>query len=89
LLRLPAVADNAAMQTETPNVEPPKRKRRWFQFSLRTLLICVTLLAAVCPLGVRFLKRWRIENVMQEIERRIDAGDHSGLHQRRPVDAMR
>ena len=26
----------------------PKRKRRWFQFSLRTLLIGVTLLAAVC-----------------------------------------
>jgi hypothetical protein len=25
--------------------EPPKRKRRWFQFSLRTLLIGVTLLA--------------------------------------------
>jgi hypothetical protein len=43
LLRLPAVGDNAAMQTE-----PPKRKRRWFQFSLRTLMIGVTLLAAVC-----------------------------------------
>jgi hypothetical protein len=26
----------------------PKRKRRWFQFSLRTLLISVTLLAVAC-----------------------------------------
>jgi hypothetical protein len=33
------------MQAEPPNAEPPKRKRRWFQFSLRTLLIVVTLLA--------------------------------------------
>ena len=37
LLRLSAVADNAAMS------EPPKRNRRWFQFSLRTLIIVVTL----------------------------------------------
>jgi ATP-dependent Clp protease ATP-binding subunit ClpC len=36
---LPAVADNAAMQTELPKTDPPKRKRRWFQFSLRTLLV--------------------------------------------------
>jgi hypothetical protein len=42
LLRLLAVGDNAAMQSE------PKRNRRWFQFSLRTLLIVVTLLAVVC-----------------------------------------
>ena len=34
------------MQTEPTKVEPPKRKRRWFQFSLRTLMIGVTLLAA-------------------------------------------
>jgi hypothetical protein len=32
------------MQTEPPKVDLPKRKRRWFQFSLRTLLILVTLL---------------------------------------------
>jgi hypothetical protein len=36
------------MQTEPSKAEPPKRNRRWFQFSLRTLLIGVTLLAAVC-----------------------------------------
>jgi hypothetical protein len=27
------------MQTEPPKADPPKRKRRWFQFSLRTLMI--------------------------------------------------
>jgi hypothetical protein len=48
LLRLPAVGDNAAMQTEPPKADPPKRKRRWFQFSLRSLLIAVTLSAVVC-----------------------------------------
>ena len=36
------------MQTEPPNANPPKRKRRWFQFSLRTLMIGVTLLAVAC-----------------------------------------
>jgi hypothetical protein len=36
------------MPTEPPNAEPPKRQRRWFQFSLRTLLIGVTLLAVPC-----------------------------------------
>src|ERR1700688_4093263 len=35
------------MQAEPSKAEPPKRKRRWFQFSLRTLMIVVTLLAVV------------------------------------------
>jgi Leucine-rich repeat (LRR) protein len=43
LLRLPAVGDNAAMQIEPSKAEPPKRKRRWFQFSLRSLLLLVLL----------------------------------------------
>jgi hypothetical protein len=42
LLSLPAVGDNAAMKAE------PKRKRRWFQFSLRSLMIVATLLAIPC-----------------------------------------
>jgi hypothetical protein len=36
------------MQTEPPETEPPKRNRRWFQFSLRSLMIVVTLLAVPC-----------------------------------------
>jgi hypothetical protein len=39
LLRLPAVEDNAAMRSDPPKAEQPKRKGRWFQFSLRTLMI--------------------------------------------------
>ncbi len=46
---LPAPADNAAMEAEPINAEPPKRKRRWFQFSLCSLLIGITLLAILCP----------------------------------------
>ena len=34
------------MQIESSKADPPKRKRRWFQFSLRTLLIVDTLLGA-------------------------------------------
>jgi hypothetical protein len=45
LLRPPAVGDNSAMQIEPPKVDPPKRKRRWFQFSL------VLLSALLIPLG--------------------------------------
>jgi hypothetical protein len=36
------------METEPPKADPPKSKRRWFQFSLRTLLIGVTLLTISC-----------------------------------------
>ena len=37
------------MKAEPSKADPPKRKRHWFQFSLRMLLIVVTLLAV--PLG--------------------------------------
>jgi hypothetical protein len=40
--------DNAAMEAEPPKADPSTRKRR-FQFSLRTLLIGVTLFAV--PMG--------------------------------------
>jgi hypothetical protein len=49
LIWLAAVTDKAAMQTEPTKADPPTRKRRWFQFSLRTLMIGVTVLAL--PLG--------------------------------------
>jgi hypothetical protein len=39
---------DAAMQTEPSKADPTKRKRRWFQFSLRTLMIVVTLLTGAC-----------------------------------------
>jgi Leucine rich repeat len=61
LLRLPAVGDNAGMQFDPSKAAPPKRKRRWFQFSLRSLLI-VTMIVAVGSgwLG-RKIERKRIE----------------------------
>jgi hypothetical protein len=36
------------MEAEPAKANPPKGKRRWFQFSLRSLMIGVTLLAVVC-----------------------------------------
>ena len=42
---LPAAADNAAMEAEPPHAEPPKRKRRWFQFSLRSPLVFTAAIA--------------------------------------------
>jgi DsbC/DsbD-like thiol-disulfide interchange protein len=40
------------MQTEPPKADQPKRKRRWFQFSLRTLLVCVgSILLSACDRG--------------------------------------
>ena len=38
------------MQTEPPNADPPKRKRRWLKFSLRTLMILMSLLVSVVAL---------------------------------------
>ena len=54
------------MQTEPPKADPPKRKRRWFQFSLRTLLI-FTLISRLPAAGwgaglsrnAKSGKRWR------------------------------
>ncbi len=50
MLRLPAVGDNAAMPTEPSKADPPKRKRRWIQFSLRSLMIVMTVTALAQPL---------------------------------------
>lgn len=36
------------MQIEQTNSVPPSRKRRWFQFSLRALLVFVMLVGVVC-----------------------------------------
>jgi hypothetical protein len=44
LPRLPAIGDNLVMEAEPPEFEPPKRKRHWFQFSLRTLMILTLLI---------------------------------------------
>jgi hypothetical protein len=58
LPRLPAVKDNAAMQTEQPKTEPPKRKRRWFQFSLRTLFLVMAVVTVQCGVCLPIMKEW-------------------------------
>jgi hypothetical protein len=35
------------MEAEPPKADLPKRKRRWYQFSLRTLLVVTVILALV------------------------------------------
>jgi hypothetical protein len=50
LLARPVVGDNAAVEAEPNKADPPKRKRRWFQFSLRTLLFVVVPYIAVYAL---------------------------------------
>jgi hypothetical protein len=70
---LGATSDNAAMETDPPKVEPPKRKRRWYQFRLRTLMIAVTLLAV--PLGY---VGWQVRIVRHRDELRRELAAHGG-----------
>ena len=39
------------MEAEPPKSDSPKRKRRWFQFSLRTLLVFTLICAVACAFG--------------------------------------
>jgi hypothetical protein len=57
LLRLPAVEDNAAMEAEPPKADPPKRKLRWFQFSLRSLLVMTLIVGLVMTTWIVPIKR--------------------------------
>jgi hypothetical protein len=72
---LPTTADNVPMEVEPFKSDPPKRKRRWFQFSLRTLLIVVTLLAVVCAYFARSIEIARTRRVMLDQIRDVDQGD--------------
>jgi hypothetical protein len=47
------------MQIEPSKADPPKRKRRWFQFSLRTLLVVVTIIAVQCAVCLPLLREWQ------------------------------
>jgi hypothetical protein len=53
------------MQDEPSEAEPPKRNRRWFQFSLRSLLIGVTLLAI--PVGLTCFREVRVAQRRQSL----------------------
>ena len=68
LLQLPALGDNAVMQTESPKADQPKRKRRWYQFSLRTLMIFTLLCAIPCAwLGRRIERKSRERAAIKEV----------------------
>jgi hypothetical protein len=51
---------NAAMD-EKPNAAVPmtKPRGRWFQFRLRSVLIGVTIVATLCPIGAWLVREWR------------------------------
>ena len=62
------------MKAEPPKADPPKRKRRRFQFRLRTLVVGVTLLAVVCAYVahqariVRDRQAWVVAQREKELE---------------------
>jgi Leucine-rich repeat (LRR) protein len=63
----PTPTDNAAMEAE-PLITKPKRKRRWHQFSLRTLLILTLILAIPCAwLGRKIDQKRREREAVEAI----------------------
>ena len=47
------------MEAEPPKAEPPKRKRRWFQFSLRTWFILVAIAVVQSAVCLPMLREWQ------------------------------
>ena len=59
------------MQTEPPNAAPPKRKRRWFQFSLRTLMIGVVIVAIACGwIGRKIERKHQERDAVEELRKK-------------------
>jgi Leucine rich repeat len=71
---LTAPTDNAAMPTEPTKAAPPKRQRRWCQFSLRTLLVFTLICAIPCAWLGRRIERKRKER--EAVEAIIKLGGH-------------
>src|SRR5260221_655750 len=68
------------MQSEPPRADPPKRKRRWFQYSLRTLLIFVTLVGLFCGLIVRpALEQRRVVREINALGARVGYDHRNGI----------
>jgi hypothetical protein len=47
------------IETEIPKPKPRKRKRRWFQFSLRSVLILVTIVSVQCAVCLPMVREWQ------------------------------
>jgi hypothetical protein len=50
------------MQTEPPKAAPPKLKRRWCQFRLRTLLIAVAIVCVACEAATVWQRTAMLKN---------------------------
>jgi hypothetical protein len=62
--------NKSAMHTEPPEADPPKRNRRWFQFSLRSLMIVVAVVAVPCAwLGHKIEQKRRQRDAIEAIRR--------------------
>jgi Leucine-rich repeat (LRR) protein len=61
------------MQTEPPKAEPPKRKRRWFQFSLRTLMMLTLLVGLGMAIWIVPIKK-RAERQQAAVEAILKVG---------------
>jgi hypothetical protein len=55
------------MQSEPPKAEAPKRRRRWLQFSLRTLLIVTTIVAVQCAVCLSMLREWKASRHLTDV----------------------
>jgi hypothetical protein len=60
------------MQTDPPKADPPKRKRRWFQFSLRSMLIFTLICAVACGWLGKRIEQKRKER--EEVEAIVKLG---------------
>jgi hypothetical protein len=82
------------MQTEPPEAEQPKRKRRWFQFSLRSLMIFTLVCAIPCAwLGRKIERKRKEQGAVQAIELLNGAAHYryvaEGLHKPPGPDWLR
>jgi hypothetical protein len=80
MIPLPTPNDYAAMEAEPIKAEPAKRKRRWFQFRLRTWFVVMTILAVQCAVCLPPFRNWQRRHRVIEV--------HWNVSESRAVDAL-